>query len=92
MQAHPGQPPSEPSHRPREERAHHRDPERQGVQVVITIQKMDHGGVYINCGGPDPRPLGGVGDNPPSLDMAVNGIPAVISIAVEELLKASARR
>jgi hypothetical protein len=63
-----------------------------GVQVVITIQKMDNGGVYINCGGPDSRPLGGVGSNPPSLDVAVNGIPAVVSIAVEELLKESARR
>jgi hypothetical protein len=67
-------------------------PSGRGVQVVITIQKMDNGGLYINCGGPDPRPLGGVGDNPPSLDIAVNGIPAVVSIAVEELLKASARR
>ena len=63
-----------------------------GVEVVITIQKMDNGGVYINCGGPDSRPLSGVGDNPPSLDMAINGIPAVVSIAVEELLKESARR
>ncbi|HEY5988748.1 MAG TPA: hypothetical protein VIV12_20560 [Streptosporangiaceae bacterium] len=67
-------------------------PSGKGVQVVVTIRKMDNGGVYINCGGPDDRPLGGVGSSPPSLDMAVNGIPAVVSIAVEELLKESAQR
>lgn len=53
---------------------------------------MDNGGVYINCGGPDERPLGGVGSSPLSLDLAINAIPAVVSIAVEELLKESARR
>ena len=53
---------------------------------------MDNGGIYINCGGPDYRPLGGVVGNPPSSDMAVNGIPAVVSIAVEELLKVAAKR
>jgi hypothetical protein len=32
-------------------------PKDKGVQVVITIKKMDNGGIYINCGGPDERPL-----------------------------------
>ena len=67
-------------------------PRHSDVQVVITIRKMDNGGVYINCGGLEDRPLGGVGSTPPPLDMAVNGIPAVVSIAVEELLKEPARR
>jgi hypothetical protein len=35
-----------------------------GVQVVITDRKMDNDGIYVNCGGPDYRPLGGVGSNP----------------------------
>ena len=66
-------------------------PRHTGVQVVITIKKMDNGGIYINCGGPDERPLRGPGDTQ-TPEIAVNGIAAVVSIAVEELLKASARR
>jgi hypothetical protein len=66
-------------------------PRGTGVQVVITIKKMDNGGVYIGCGGPDERPLRGPGDSQ-SPEMAINGIAAVVSIAVEELLKESARR
>jgi hypothetical protein len=66
-------------------------PQDKGVQVVIKIKKMDNGGVYINCGKED-WPLGGVHSSPPPLDIAVNGIPAMVSIAVEELLKESARR
>ena len=65
-------------------------PSAKGVQVVITIKQMDNGGLYINCG-KDDRPLRGPGDTQ-SPEMAVNGIPAVVSIAVEELLKESARR
>jgi hypothetical protein len=34
-------------------------PRDKGVQVVITIKKMDNGGVYINCGGPEEWVLGG---------------------------------
>ncbi|HEY2579191.1 MAG TPA: hypothetical protein VGI74_23025 [Streptosporangiaceae bacterium] len=67
-------------------------PRDKGVQVVITIKKMDNGGVYINCGGPEEWVLGGIGSKPPPADQAVNGIPAMVSIAVEELLKESARR
>jgi hypothetical protein len=67
-------------------------PNGRGAQIVITIQKMDNSGVHITCGGPEYRPLGGVGSNPPSLDMAANGIAAVVSIAMEELRKESARR
>jgi hypothetical protein len=63
-----------------------------GVQVVITVRQMDNDGIYVNCGGPDYRPLGGVGSNPPPLEHAVSVIPAMVSIAVEELLKESARR
>lgn len=66
-------------------------PKDRGVQVVITIKKMDNGGIYINCGGPDERPLRGPGDSQ-TPEMAVNGIASIVSIAVEELLKASARR
>ena len=66
-------------------------PRKVGVQVVITIKKMDNGGIYINCGGPDERPLRGPGDVQPP-ELAVNGIASVVSIAVEELLKASAKR
>jgi hypothetical protein len=65
-------------------------PRKAGVQVVITIKKMDNGGIYINCGGPDERPLCGPRD--PQPELAVNGIASVVSIAVEELLKASAKR
>jgi hypothetical protein len=67
-------------------------PSGRGLQVIITIKKMDNGGIYIGCGGPEDRPMGGVDGKTPPLDVAVNGIPAVVSIAVEELLKASARR
>jgi hypothetical protein len=66
-------------------------PRDKGVQVVITVKKMDNGGIYINCGGPDERPLRGPGDSQSS-EIAVNAIAAVVSIAVEELLKASGRR
>jgi hypothetical protein len=66
-------------------------PKDKGVQVVITIKKMDNGGIYINCGGPDERPLRGPGDSQ-TPELAVNGIASVVSIAVEELLKASAKR